>query len=47
MEEAKPYGLRMAPYEEVLELSKLSATRVAGTNKDTPYSGPMKIIFCR
>ena len=44
MEEAKPYGLRMAPYEEVLELSKLSATRVAGTNK-IPLFRSNEIIF--
>ena len=34
VEEAKPYGLRMAPYEEVLELSKLIRY---------PYSGPMRL----
>lgn len=44
VEEAKPYGLRMAPYEEVLELSKLSATRVAGTNK-IPLFRSNEIIF--
>ena len=44
MEEAKPYGLRMAPYEEVLELSKLSATRVAGTNKISLFTYD-EIIF--
>ena len=44
VEEAKPYGLRMAPYEEVLELSKSSATRVAGTNK-IPLFRSNEIIF--
>ena len=44
VEEAKPYGLRMAPYEEVLELSKLSATRVVGTNK-IPLFRSNEIIF--
>ena len=34
----------MAPYEEVLELSKLSATRVAGTNK-IPLFRSNEIIF--
>ena len=34
----------MAPYEEVLALSKLSATRVAGTNK-IPLFRSNEIIF--
>ena len=33
VESAKRYGMRMATYEEALELAKSKATRVAGTNK--------------
>lgn len=44
VEEAKSYGLRMAPHKEVLELSKLSATRVAGNNK-IPLFRSNEIIF--
>lgn len=46
VEESKPYGMRMATYEEILELSKSSATRVAGTNK-IPLFRSNKIIFVR
>ncbi len=44
VERAKQHGLRMATYEEVLELSKSSAQRVAGTNK-IPLFRSNEIIF--
>lgn len=44
MESAKQYGMRMATHEEVLELAKSKATRVAGTNK-IPLFTYDEIIF--
>ena len=44
MERAKQYGMRMATHEEVLELAKSKATRVAGTNKISLFTYD-EIIF--